>query len=343
MGGKYLEGYLQHTQTGYLRKPPLTAEELKQAREQIEEAVDTNPYGYEDDDRYMLYFIQSLLMFDRLAEKRHFQLIIQPLTARDVISFAGRAKRLLGRLMRKREKNINARLDKKIQTFQDLDDLLDELRSAEREEMQEGIELKRAQQGAFDRFVDGVIKNSLDGAVTRILIARDEVSYYFEELRFSTEAESRNPSVIYLAPLFVGKGNKIAEQIASKGKPGNLVVEVTQDEVLYELMLNILRTCLEPCALNSAVDNLAAKFKENTTPQEVREALIPVLQEDADDHAERITNLLNFFGAKTNGISYGNLVKMMLGGSLAQWFQEGLEEARNQGKTRGVEKDIKED
>jgi len=103
-----------------------------------------------------------------------------------------------------------------------------------------------------------------------------------------------------------GIGHRADQTLGSE-----IIPKIKSDDDLYKVAANVVRVCLRPYALDPVVDRLAGKFRDSTTPDEVKDILYPVLQSTKAEWYGNVQVMLNFYGAKTNGFQYGNLVQIL--------------------------------
>lgn len=306
--GKYFEGYIQHTRTGFFKGRPYRTKDLAKIRRQTEEVlaqISSFPLSLVPlEEKEALFFFGSLLMLDRLAAKRKFILEIEPANGDQAVDFYKKGRRLINQL------NLRADTDdvELPKNKADIEKLLESLAGFQNEQYRGLATLLRPQIVHFHDFLNSLI-NGNQHALARIFIPR-EVYYSFIDQKAMQELSSKGVKFRYAQTNLSGKTEDSQE---ANGILTRFVInpqtEVTREEVIRSLITSYLREGLQRIGLESSLKDLPVFFSK-TTNQELEELLtVTILDEDEIEGAAK---LLDNFGTKTTGSTYGNALIFMV-------------------------------
>ncbi len=301
--GKFLEGYLQHTRTGFMRSKPYNPKELVEVRSNLEQifALPASEMSrIPDNEKSELYFFGSLLMLDRLAKHRRFTLEVKPESAKDFL----RSYKESGRLLRQVDKDIsddalNALLTPPV----DMEKVLAHV-AREAEKLYRGTgELERRDTDSFHAFLSGVL-DKYKRQPTRIFIPRKSIN---QKIDLIFQANNKGRLVVSdLDKNIQGLDNELSVEVLSRfmSDPQS---KITRNEALQFLANTLIEHGMGNIGMDEMVEADFPKFISSISEKELEQLVLDVLNDVDGD--EGITRLLNVFGKNTTGSTYGTARK----------------------------------
>lgn len=162
--GKFLEGYFQHTATGFFKAAPFVPNVLEEMRSVAEDLASNEPRNKaEARDSFLL---RSLLSFDRLHPQRPFRICIEPRNDKDDIR---EIKALIRATKTTKKSDTN---EDEFEEIHDLDQIIELLGPAHQEQIKATAGIGRARTLAYENFVVDTLKG-LPNKPTKVLIPRN--------------------------------------------------------------------------------------------------------------------------------------------------------------------------
>lgn len=249
--GKFFEGYVQHTRTGFFRNRPFGAKQLAQVRGQAEQAVQQNPTNISEETLPQLYFYGSLLMLDRLAEKTPFTLVIEPRGGKDVLSLF-KASGKLARALRRKEESES---DEPFKDRKEVEALIEETRQEQTKEYQQIAAFLAPQVTSFHSFLSDTIEGAYKNpGQTRIFTPR-EALYYQIDNRLLKEKGHKGKEVLYAPPKLIGDQVEIYRDGHIVGRfLENPQAETSRAEAIRDLALSVIGISLDAIGLSYVLE-----------------------------------------------------------------------------------------
>ncbi len=290
--GKYFEGYIQHTLTGFMKSGPLSKKELEEQREIVETGLKADT-AIGEDAREQLFFFGSLVVLDRIAEKRKFTLVIEPLSRHDSISFYKRTRRLL-RGIEEDAKEADRKDENRLLSPENLEEFIEEERQAITRETREEIALLDLREATFSRFLKKAIKNAAEsGKDTRIFVPRGIGDLPFDQKNLSP-SNQKNPRITYEQPLFINTDPNDRKLVRLITYCNNPQAEATREEILRDILTGLIWHSLD--FIGSSDFKKHPDLLDDCSPEEMYQLVAEYLSNKDQDEA-RVT-LLKFYGNK---------------------------------------------
>lgn len=169
--GKFFEGYIQHTATGFFRLARLAPSMLRNMRTKAEQVAETPPST--EDDAKDMFFLRSLLAFDRLHQVTPFEIFIEPRSGEQEI----KEVRDYRRGIRNPLKNLAEQIEE-VEGTADLDELVAKLAPVYDAKLSIGALIARNRLKTYDRFVIDTFQAISPKDPVRVLIPRDNSDTY---------------------------------------------------------------------------------------------------------------------------------------------------------------------
>ena len=307
--GKYFEGYIQHTRTGFLRNRPYNQKSLAKIRQGAEAIFQkADLLEASDDEKDEIYFFGSLLMLDDLAKTTDFALEIQPETGRGFVKTYRDARRLDTKLGKMADQAYR-QIPEHIKSREEAEKLIETTRKELTAEYREFAKMEEPIIASFHVFLGGVIEQANTHTTpTRIFIARKYPYSQVDTIALQRSSQNglkftQNDPKLTDDSLdnYVFQASCVAQFVSNPDS------EIDRTDTVRSIFVDNLKEALSDMGLEKAgVKNISA-FLQNTSPEELENTLIASLT--SKDTIEAYTILLDLFAKKIHGPKFGELLR----------------------------------
>ncbi len=312
--GKYFEGYIQHTRTGFQRLRPFRTKRLAKMRDQTEERIASHPYSDNEEEQETLFFASSLLMLDKLAGRRKFQIRIEPLNVRDVAKDVVRTRRALNKL-NETWSGTTPDTDAPLQTEQDIEDFIEQLRQQETDYFRTAADVLRPGLTHFHNFLTDLIVWAVNGnQKIRIFVVRPSLWQELDRPNFQGQSLG-NQKFAYMEPVVIPDEryrHGLETLTRFIDEPGT---ETTRQEIIDNGLLTLIQQSLAGMGMESQFEEGTLEFLQNSQPEERERVLFEIWRRTEEGTIDSRVMLVDFFGGKIFGEEYDGRW-----GNLLRWF-----------------------